>query len=171
VRPRVRIDDVALHDYSHMKLLKTCTSDEFKKQQMKLLPYIVLFFLSCDLLAQNEIVPITKESKPFTEDVYVVVEEMPEFPGGEMELQKFYSENSTHPIVAKGRKAVVVYYEIVIDEEGNATKFRILRGQSENLNQLTEELVSKMPKWRPGKQKGKPVKVVKAMEVRYATLD
>ncbi len=138
---------------------------------MKSLLCIFLFLFSYGLKAQNEKIPITKESKPSTEEVFRIAEEMPEFPGGEVGLQKFYHENSTHPIVEKDRKAAVVYYEIIIDEEGNATKFRILRGQSEALNQITEELVSKMPKWKPGKQNGKPVKVIKAFEVRYATLD
>ena|SRR5690554_3155320 len=137
---------------------------------MKLLICAFVSFLSVGLMAQNEIVPITTESKPLV-DVFTIVEEMPEFPEGEEGLRKFYVKNSTHPVVQKDRKALVVYYQVIIDEDGNATNFKILRGQSDRLNNLTEEIVSKMPKWKPGKQNGEFVRVVKNLSIRYAALD
>ncbi len=138
---------------------------------MRLLIYILLSFASYSLVAQDDIIPITTKSNPFKGEVFTVVEEMPEFTGGESGLQKFYHENSKHPVVEKNRKAKVVYYQIVVDEEGNVTNFKILRGQSDGLNKLTEELISKMPKWKPGKQNSRAVKVLKNLSIRYATLD
>ena len=84
---------------------------------MKRVVYI-LFLVSLPVigLAQNK--PVTKESNPFNgENVYAVVDEMPEFPEGESGLLRFYRENSPHPVVEKDVVAAVVYYQIVIDEK------------------------------------------------------
>jgi predicted SnoaL-like aldol condensation-catalyzing enzyme len=137
---------------------------------MRVLIVIFLLLPGC-LIAQNEIIPITNESKPFSETVYRRVDTLPQFPGGEIGLLNFYRKHSKYPIVEKGRKAIVVYYEVVIDENGGIWNSKIVREQSESLNLNTINLISQMPKWKPGIKNGKPVKVVQLMEIRYATLD
>ena len=131
---------------------------------------ILLVFLPFIGLSQNE--PVNEKSEPFNaEKVYTMVDEMPQFPEGEMGLIKFYQESSDHPVVGKNEDAAVVYYQIVIDEKGSPTEFKILRGQSDRLNEITENIINKMPQWTPGKQNGQPVKVVKNLSIRFATLD
>ena len=56
-------------------------------------------------------------------------------------------------------------------KKGKPTQLKILKGQSENLNEITKDLISKMPNWKPGIKDGLPVKVAKTLSIRFATLD
>lgn len=140
---------------------------------MKNLFNIILVLLiqinSLSISAQEDIVPINKDSRLFDAIVYSnsSVDESPKFPGGEKEMLKFYRDNSPYQISAKEREGLTVYYRLVIDEKGKIYDFKILRGQDEELNQLTEEIVKKMPKWKPGKKEGKKVKVMRLFGITY----
>ena len=96
------------------------------------------------------------------EEIFVVVETQPEFPGGEDSLSAFLSRNIKYPAEAKAKRIEgTVYATFVVDADGTPTSFRILREIDLNSGFGDEVLrvLKKMPKWSPGKQRGKPVRV------------
>ena len=125
---------------------------------------------------QLEIIPVdTPEASDTVEilpenndDVFMVVDEQPVFPGGIQELLKFMQQNITYPEEARndtiqGR----VMVSFVIDKEGNVIEPEIVRSAHPLLDQEAINMVSKMPQWIPGKQNGVPVKVKYTIPVNF----
>ena len=91
-------------------------------------------------------------------DVFMVVEEMPEFPGGMDGLISYLQENIHYPqndICVVGR----VFVNFIIEKDGSVTNVKTLRGLHPLFDEEAVRVVSNMPKWKPGKQRGKPVRV------------
>lgn len=91
---------------------------------------------------------------------FAVVEEKPEFPGGQVALLKYLAENTKYPPIAKengvsGR----VYVQFVIDQTGAVTQAKVARGVDPYLDAEAVRVVKSIPKWKPGKQRGKAVQV------------
>ncbi|MFT5750078.1 MAG: TonB family protein, partial [Ancylomarina sp.] len=102
-----------------------------------------------------------KELEPVTDDqVFIMVEEMPEFPGGILELRKWVKSNVKYPEIAREKKIIgKVYIGFVINEYGKVEGGKVLRSIDPLLDREALRVVNSMPNWKPGKQKGKPVKV------------
>jgi periplasmic protein TonB len=101
--------------------------------------------------------------------IFDPVEEMPQFPGGDVALQEFLYKNLVYP--ERPRKMGIsgtVYVEFIIDEEGNVTAINIAKGAFSDLDAEALRVVKLMPKWIPGKQRTKPVKVGLRMPVKFA---
>ena len=119
----------------------------------------VVFRLSEPATDQSgEVVGVSKEAEP--SDVYEVVEQMPQFPGGFSEMMKYLGNNIQYPSEAhkngiQGRVAV----QVIIDTEGRVTNTRVVKGVDPYLDAEAIRVVSSMPKWNPGMQDGKPVNV------------
>ena len=95
------------------------------------------------------------------EKVYTYVENPPSFPGGEKAFSKYLAENIIYPKEAK-EKGIEgkVYLQFVINEEGSVTDVKIIRKSvNSSLDEEAIRVVKNMPKWIPGKQNGKVVKV------------
>jgi len=106
------------------------------------------------------------------EEVFMVVEEMPEFPGGEAAMFKFIADNLEYPAEARenniqGRVTV----QFVIDEKGNITDAKVLSSPSSLLSAAALDVVNSMPQWKPGKQKGKEVSVRYLIPIRFVLGD
>lgn len=86
------------------------------------------------------------------DQVFDVVEEMPEFPGGMPALMEFIRENLRHDKAEKKERVII---QIVVDKEGNATNPVVLRSTNPVLDEEALRIVSLMPKWKPGRQAGK----------------
>lgn len=95
------------------------------------------------------------ETEPF-----VVVQEMPMFPGGEGELLRFLADNTNYPESAKinGTQGKVIV-RFAVDAEGNVTRESILKGVDPELDEEALRVVKTLPRFQPGKQDGKPVPV------------
>ena len=94
------------------------------------------------------------------EEIINFAEIMPEFPGGERALLSYLARNVKYPVIAQengieGR----VYVSFVVDEEGNIFDVGLLRKVDSSLDNEALRVVRGMPKWKPGKQGGKAVKV------------
>jgi protein TonB len=102
------------------------------------------------------------------EKIFIVVEEMPEFPGGELALRNYLSNAIQYPVVAQenGIKGKV-YVSFVIDETGNIAGVDLLRGVDNSLDNEALRVVRSLPKWKPGKQAGKPVKVRYTVPIQF----
>ncbi len=106
----------------------------------------------------SEAKPQIKEPE---EKVYQIVETMPEYPGGNEEMYKFISKHLKYP--KKARKNDIegkVYVQFMIDKEGNVTRAKVLKGIGYGCDKEALRVVNKMPKWKPGTQRGKPVPVM-----------
>ena len=105
------------------------------------------------------------------EPVFVVVESMPEFPGGEVARLQYLSENLQYPTLA--REAGIsgaVYVSFVVEKDGQISNIRILRGIGGGCDEEALRVVSEMPKWIPGRQRNIPVRVQFNMPIRFILL-
>ncbi len=103
------------------------------------------------------------------EKIFTIVEEMPEFPGGQVELLKFLSSNTKYPDMAlDARIEGPVKVTFLIDEEGNISDIKAESRMGGGLKEESIRVVSIMPKWTPGKQRGKPVKVRFTLPFTYS---
>lgn len=101
-------------------------------------------------------------------EIFMIVEEMPEFPGGEGELQKYLASSVRYPVIAQengiqGR----VYIQFVINQRGEVTNVTILRGVDPSLDREAVRVVEAMPKWKPGKQRNRPVRVSYTVPINF----
>jgi len=101
-------------------------------------------------------------------EIFIRVEEMPEFPGGETALLTYIAKNTVYPEEAimnniKGR----VTLKFVVNPDGSVGKIDILRGIDPLLDQEAIRVVSTLPRFRPGKQNGKPVSVWYSVPVNF----
>jgi TonB family protein len=103
------------------------------------------------------------------EKVYVIVEEMPEFPGGDKALRKYLEQNIQYPYSEiKNKTEEKVRVSFVVDTSGYTKDIRIIRGSNKTLGKAAAYVVSNMPKWKPGKQRGKPVNVTYTIPIYYS---
>ncbi len=99
-----------------------------------------------------------------TNEVYQIVEEQPEFPGGGVAMKKYILEELEYPAEAlKNKIEGRVYINFIIERDGSVSNVKnvVLKGR-ETDNALIKEairIVKSMPKWKPGKQRGKAVRV------------
>jgi protein TonB len=92
--------------------------------------------------------------------IYTMVEEMPEFPGGQDSLFAFIRSNLNYPAEARTRgKEGKVFVKFVVDETGKVRDAAIARGVDPQLDAEALRVVSSLPDWKPGFQGGKAVKV------------
>lgn len=92
--------------------------------------------------------------------VYDVVEVMPQFPGGQIAMLKYIMENIKYPkqIMEEGIQGRVTV-SFIVEKDGRVSNVRLLRSVQPSLDKEAIRVVKSMPKWTPGKQNGKPVRV------------
>ncbi|MDZ4844739.1 MAG: energy transducer TonB [Chitinophagales bacterium] len=101
------------------------------------------------------------------DQVFTVVEQMPEFPGGEMALLK-YLGSIPYPAIAKENDIEgSVYIRFVIEKSGNVSTVEVAKGSDKILNEAAIAHVKKMPPWKAGKQNGKEVKVQYIVPIKF----
>ena len=121
-----------------------------------------------------EIVDLGADSGPSEEEeaeanqIFTVVEQQPEFPGGEAALMQFIKKNLKYPAFAaengiQGR----VTLSFVVEKDGSVTDIQVMRSPAEELSKEAIRVVNAMPKWKPGKQRGKPVRVKYVLPVTF----
>lgn len=102
------------------------------------------------------------------DDVYEVVEKMPEFPGGRAELMKYLSSNIKYPVEA--HKAGIqgrVVVSFVVNKDGTVKDAKIVRSVDKSIDAEALRVISAMPKWQPGYQDGKAVSVRYTVPVTF----
>ena len=126
----------------------------------KLLFFLVALMVASVSVAQNQENPEKR--------VFDVVEKMPEFPGGSAGLMKWLSDNVKYP--AKAEESGIqgrVVCTFVIERDGSVTDVRVARSIDPLLDNEAVRVLSKMPKWNPGTQGGKPVRVKYTVPVTF----
>ena len=108
------------------------------------------------------------QSKEQDDAVYSIVSEQPSFPGGMQEMMKFISENRKYPAEAKAKdihgKVIVAF---VVERDGSLSDVKIRRGIGYGCDEEAIRLIKSMPKWTPGKQNGKAVRVSFMLPVTF----
>lgn len=112
--------------------------------------------------------PPKPKQEEVTQEIFVVVEDAPQFPGGESALMKYLNENIRYPIVAQengiqGR----VTCQFVVERDGSISDVQVVRGQDPSLDREAVRVIQSMPKWKPGKQRGVPVRVRYTLPVLF----
>ena len=125
--------------------------------------------------AKEEVVaPVSPEAKEAPadstakEEVFMVAEQMPEFPGGMKEMLKFLQENVKYPENAmKNNVQGRVIVQFVVEKDGTPTEFKVLRSVDPDLDAEALRVMKAMPKWKPGMQKGQVVRVKFTVPVSF----
>ena len=114
--------------------------------------------------------PVAKEEVKQQEEevIFQVVEQMPEFPGGMGEAMKFLAKNIKYPVAAQQAKIEGrVIVQFVVGKDGSISDVHTVRSVSPELDAEAIRVVSMMPKWNPGKQRGKAVSVSFTMPIMF----
>lgn len=100
--------------------------------------------------------------------VFVIVEDMPEYPGGNQALMKYLGESIKYPIIAQenGIQGRVIC-QFVVNKDGSIVDVEVVRSVDPSLDKEAVRVVKAMPKWKPGQQRGKPVRVKYTLPVVF----
>ncbi len=122
---------------------------------------VAAFFVGVEIKAKKDIA-ISEPPKHVVEDtkVFIVVEQMPLFPGGDAALMEYLSSNIHYPAEAakKGVQGRIVV-SFIVERDGSLSDVHVLRSVDPSLDREAMRVVKSMPKWQPGKQNGATVRV------------
>jgi len=112
--------------------------------------------------------PVVTEEASDEGEIFQVVEQMPEFPGGMQALMAYLSKNIKYPSVAQdngiqGR----VLVSFVVNKDGSIVDPEVIKSVDAALDKEAMRVIKAMPKWNPGKQRGKPVRVKYTVPVLF----
>ncbi len=111
--------------------------------------------------------PVALE-KPKEEEIFTAVEQNPEFPGGQSEMYKFINSNIKYPSAAqRANISGRVFVKFVVERDGSIGAVEVLKGIGFGCDEEAIRVIKSMPKWNPGKQNGKAVRVYYNMPVFY----
>ena len=122
--------------------------------------------------AQTEtfVAPVVEEEEEeeSAQQIFTVVEKQPEFPGGTAELFKYLSKAIKYPVIAQenGIQGRVVC-SFVVNRDGSIVDIQVMRGVDPSLDKEAIRVISEMQKWKPGEQRGKPVRVRFILPVQF----
>jgi protein TonB len=113
-------------------------------------------------------VSTAKEEEAEDAPVFFIVEEMPDFPGGQLALRKFIASAIKYPVIAQENGIQgKVFVNFVVAKDGTVTGAKIARGVDPSLDKEALRVVNSLPKWKPGKQGGKPVRVSYTVPINF----
>lgn len=129
-----------------------------------------IVFSQSDDNSANTVKPIFEEKydpeDTGEDDVFVVVEEVPKFMGGE--VQQWIGKNVKYPsIAAENGVQGKVYVQFVIEKDGSVSNVNVLRGVDASLDKEAVRVIQAMPKWKPGKQRGSTVRVSYTLPINF----
>jgi TonB family protein len=105
---------------------------------------------------------------PNYDEVFVTVEEMPQFPGGEVALREFVKRSLRYPVKsARNREQGRVYVQFVIEADGSVSNVKVARGVSTGLDAEAVRVIKTMPDWKPGYTAGVPKRVTYTIPVNF----
>jgi protein TonB len=103
-----------------------------------------------------------------TDDPFIVVEDKPQFPGGEGELLRFLATQVKYPQIARETNIQgTVYAQFVIEKNGKVSNVKVMRGIGGGCDEEAVRVLRAMPDWTPGKQRGMPVRVMFTIPVSF----
>ena len=111
---------------------------------------------------------VVEEEEESSQQIVAAVETMPEFPGGQGALLQYLAKSIKYPVIAQengiqGR----VSCSFVVNKDGSIVDAEVIRGVDPSLDKEALRVINSMPKWSPGKQRGKPVRVKYTVPVTF----
>lgn len=104
------------------------------------------------------------------DDIFQIVEDVPTFPFGD--VSKWIAKNVKYPqIAAENNIQGKVFMNFVIEKDGSITDVKVLRGVDPALDKEAIRVIKSMPKWKPGKQRGKPVRVSFNLPITFTLIN
>ena len=109
----------------------------------------------------DDYVPVeVVEEEVVEQEIFQIVEEMPAYPGGDQKLMEFIAKGIKYPQIARetgiqGR----VFVGFVVEPDGSISNVKLLRGIGGGCDEEAMRVIKSLPKWKPGKQRGKAVRV------------
>jgi protein TonB len=118
--------------------------------------------------ATEEVPPAVEVVKPAEDKIFIIVEQKPAFEGGNAALIQYLSKNLLYPTLARenGIEGTVVI-QFVVNTDGSIVNTNILRDIGGGCGEEALRVVRGMPKWQPGKQRGKEVRVQFNLPIRF----
>ena len=114
---------------------------------------------------EDEAIEIEEEDD---EEFFMVVENMPEFPGGDLGLMKYIQKKIKYPPIAKEYNITgKVYISFIVDKKGSVINVKVVRGVDKNLDAEAVRVIKSLPKYKPGKQRGKAVRVMFTVPINF----
>jgi len=114
------------------------------------------------------IINIEEEPEPIIEVVFDIVEEMPEFIGGIEKLYEYLGNNITYPEQAKDFSIQgKVFVQFVVWKDGTIRDVKVVKGTHKLLDKEALRVITQMPKWKPGKQRGKVVNAKFTLPIKF----
>lgn len=126
-------------------------------------------------LSEKQSVQNTKIQKdslvPDTGQIFVVVEKMPHFPGGPGAFMQYLAKHTHYPAEAVKKGCIGrIFINFVIERDGSISHIKVLRGICPSLDKEAVSVIKNMPKWIPGYQRGKPVRVSFNLPIKFTTV-
>ena len=149
-----KVEEVLQIVENDAKVEETCHSRLLKKQVQAV---------------EVKYVPVeVEEEEPEEQQIFQVVEEMPEFPGGMAECLKFLGKNIKYPTISQenGVQGKVIV-QFVVNKDGSIVDPVVVRSVDPYLDKEALRVIKTMPKWKPGKQRGKAVRVKYTVPVTF----
>jgi TonB family protein len=113
----------------------------------------------------KKVVVADDENKVF---IFTVVEEQPEFPGGDEAMMRFIKKNMRYPATARSQGVSgTAYVSFLVSKDGSISEAKTVRGIHADCDKEAMRVVSMMPPWRPGKENGKPVFVRFVLPIKF----
>ena len=121
-----------------------------------------------DFVEITDDVPIVVEEPEREEEIFQVVENQPEFPGGVGELMKYLQKNIKYPTICQeqGIQGRVIV-QFVVNSDGSIVDAQVIKPVNPHLDKEAVRVVNAMPKWKPGEQRGKKVRVRFTLPVTF----
>jgi len=123
---------------------------------------------------EDEVIEIEEEDD---EEFFMVVESMPEFKCmkfgrkkfcGDLGLMKYFAENTKYPPIAKEYNITgKVYVQFIVEKDGSVTNVKVAREIDKHLDAEAVRVVKSLPKYKPGKQRGRPVRVMFTVPITF----
>jgi len=114
------------------------------------------------------VIETAEEEEAEEAEVFFIVEDMPEFPGGDLALRKYIANSIKYPVIAQENGIQgKVYVTFVVGKDGKVNNARIARGVDPSLDKEALRVVNSLPVWKPGKQRGKPVNVSYTVPINF----
>ena len=112
--------------------------------------------------------PVRREETIEEEQIFTIVEEAPTFPGGDAEMYAYLRKAVKYPQMAQDAGITgTVYLTFEVDKDGNIKDTKVLRGIGGGCDEEAIRVVKAMPKWKPGKQRGKAVRVQFTLPIKF----
>ena len=106
--------------------------------------------------------------KTDNDSIYNIVDEIPQYPGGEKAMMEYVAKNVKYPQEAKDKEIQGrVFVSFVVEKDGSVSTVKVLRGIGGGCDEEAVRVVSSMPKWKPGIKDGKPVRVSYMMPLNF----